>query len=485
MEKRSKLREFADTLLAPRHHYRDGVFSFPKLDLAALKRELRPAELGAERGKAELPPSEGDELDEIELRIANAIQAKREEAQEQATAEFMTLAERLAATDVEGRATDIKIEVDSRIADFIAAIAHGENRLYVARRQVLEAEQGLADFKLRNGLTRPADYPESAWLSFGIIAAIVLTESVLNAIFLGEAQRYGILGGFAIAAMIAVANVTVGFAAGRWAWSRLFHRRWLVKLGGFAILCITVALLAAINLGTAHYRAALLGGNFRTAEYEAIATLLAQPLGLGDLKSWLLLVVGSISAVIAAQKGYGWDDPYPGYGKRDRLYRRIVRAYEEVMLDVMDNIDEIKNEAVAEARALKNAIDKRRQDRARILASRKRLADNFAHHMRHLEGVFRELISAYRDANVKARSTPAPGRFAHHPSFDATSILVSEDLDSRKAESAYQRINETIETAIEKLLAEHAGAQSRFKSIETLSMEEISRATQREPAIAA
>src|SRR4051794_8233282 len=141
MERRSKLREFADALLGPRHDYREGVYTFPKLDIPRLKRELRLVQLGAERGRANLPLSDSESPDEVGQRIVNLVQSERDRSHEQATSSFLTLSERLAGTSVEGRGTDIKVEVDSRVANFIAAIAGGENRLHLARREVISAEQ--------------------------------------------------------------------------------------------------------------------------------------------------------------------------------------------------------------------------------------------------------------------------------------------------------------------------------------------------------
>ena len=60
-----------------------------------------------------------------------------------------------------------------------------------------------------------------------------------------------------------------------------------------------VVLLAAaftVNLGAAHYRDALAGGAWDGATTQALAHLLASPLGITDLKSWLLFVLAALAA---------------------------------------------------------------------------------------------------------------------------------------------------------------------------------------------
>ena len=485
MESRSKLRDFVRALFGQRHDYREGIYTFEKLDIPRLKREMRLADLGEENGRANRPSSANDEPDAVEHRITNLIQAKREEAHEHANAQFLTIAERLAATSIEGRATDIQVEINGRIADFIAAIKRGENTLHLARREVLDAERSLKTYRDQHGLDRPAEYPDSHWWAFATIFAIVAVESVLNGLFLGDAQRYGIAGGIAIALMISVANVLLGFAVGRWAWCGLRYRGLAAKAGSLILMVVLTAALVAVNLAAGHYRAALLGGNWRTPETEALATLLAHPLGIGDLKSWLLCVIGILCASVAIVKGHDWDDPYRGYGRRDRAYKRIVRNYEDAMADVMDEIDAIKNDAITEAQTQKRAIEARREARARILGHRQRLASNFAEHMRHLEGALRELMSAYRGANIKARQDRAPPRFDAVPPFEPPSIVVSEDLDARKEDAAYARINETLKAATDSLLSKHSDAQRCFDSIRNLSYEEIDRAREQAAAVAA
>ena len=64
-----------------------------------------------------------------------------------------------------------------------------------------------------------------------------------------------------------------------------------------------------------------------------------------DFMSWLLFRFGDLAAGFAAYKGYGMEDPYPGYSRRARAFKAAQDRFQEEYDDVIDEISEFQEDA--------------------------------------------------------------------------------------------------------------------------------------------
>ncbi len=150
------------------------------------------------------------------------------------------------------------------------------------------------------------------------------------------------------------------------------------------------------------------------ADQEALCLFRASPFGLGGFHSYMLLLIGLAMCAAAAMDWFKTDDPYPGYGKRERHKRKTRERLEQDRRELLGDLNELHDDA---ARRLRN--DFRDPVQARQLG----LSDYTRLHARHtdLRGFARDLgkscagaLDIYRNANREARSTPEP-RVWHTP----------------------------------------------------------------------
>lgn len=144
------------------------------------------------------------------------------------------------------------------------------------------------------------------------------------------------------------------------------------------------------------------------ADQEALCLFRASPFGLGGFYSYMLLLIGLAMCAAAAMDWFKTDDPYPGYGKRERHRRKTEERLEQDRRELLADLNELHDDA---ARKLRN--DFRDPVQARQLA----LSDYTKLHARHTDlwGFARDLakscsgaLDIYRNANREARSTPEP-----------------------------------------------------------------------------
>src|SRR5262249_12025611 len=154
-----------------------------------------------------------------------------------------------------------------------------------------------------------------------ILALLVAVEVPFSGFMFAEGSEQGRVGGLAIALGFAALNVFFAWTIGRVTLPWVHYRRLAPKIGAlFAAPVLFVVLTGGFNVVVANYREAV-QRTPDTAGRETMRRLCTDPFALEEFESWLLLIVGLSFGLIAAVDGYRWDDPYPGYGRRDRYLR--------------------------------------------------------------------------------------------------------------------------------------------------------------------
>ena len=433
-----------------RHVYVQTTLLLPPLDPVQIKDELDLERRGQERGARDEPAFDTRAFDEVESEIVTLVERHRESAGNILHDHLSTYAERLNSLDLDGAATNIAIEARTVLSEFSTELSHGADRGYAARRRFVELDRHVEKFKRDARLDRPAHYPTSRVLHFGILLAMLLIEAVLNGIFLGEMHPLGLLGGFTEAIVIAIGNVGIGAVTGYAVLPQLGHRRIWRKLLGVLGLAGFVVTVLVLNLSFAHYRDAFAAGNFDTATTAAFQAFWTNPLGIVDIKSWLLFLIGVVFAVVALIDGFKMDDPYPGYGPLDRRLNKALQRYGQIKSGCLDLLSDIKADAVDDMRQTKDELAKARGEYASILEARQRLVGVYKQHLEGLEKAGKELLAAYRDANKSPRTAPVPIHFKAQWSLQMPNVPVFGEIDLRKVETSVQRANQVLEEQIER-----------------------------------
>jgi len=104
------------------------------------------------------------------------------------------------------------------------------------------------------------------------------------------------------------------------------------------------------------------------------------------------------------------------------------------------------------------------------LQGRGRLAQRFSQHQTQIEQAARALLEIYREANRRARSTPAPDYFAKAYAMERI-VYTGADPDSTARESLRTMIAQTQELLTQQIKAIHEafdGAVRTYREIDEL-----------------
>ncbi|WP_139315250.1 hypothetical protein [Mongoliimonas terrestris] len=385
---------------------------FADLDPDRVAADLKLVEAGRARGAAELPPSDAAYADEVEGRIVERVEAELKAAHATLTDQLQVYQERLAGLDLEGRFGAIRHAAPAAVSEFRAEAATGRDELHGLRRALKDHEAEKEAFKKRHRLERTPRPPTTGAqaLKFGLLAVLLLLETVVNGAFLARGSATGLLGGTTEALAFAVLNVMASFLVGRMALPELVHRNWLRKLVGLIGFLAWLAFAVGLNLALAHYRevASALSGDAGRLVMERLA---AAPADLADVKSWLFFAIGFFFSVVALIDGFATVDPYPGFGDLERRLSAARETYIRRKQELIDALLDVRDENIETMEDAHRDLAVRRAEYDAIVAARARLARLFEAHQTHLETTANMLLGLYRTANREARTTPAPVRF--------------------------------------------------------------------------
>ncbi|MGH6896504.1 MAG: hypothetical protein ACREJ5_08140 [Geminicoccaceae bacterium] len=466
----SALERLLSKLGLPREPYRPDLRLFPELDVARLKCELRLDELGKERGAQEQPATDTTAPDDIELQVTNLAESEAKHTQDACHDQLRTYAERLNALDVGGRSVEIEADSRDAVADFKAHTHQGLDELHAARRRLIETEREREAFRREHGLHRTAHLPSSHVLHVGVLLTLLIVEAVLNGYLLAAGDEFGLLGGFFQAVIIAVLNIGGGFLAGRVTVPWLIHRRFGWKIIGGLGFLLWLGYLGAFNLLVAHYRGALGGDMPETAHIQAGLAFVANPFGIIDVKSWLLVGLGLLFGAVALIDGLFWDDPYPGYGRVERKHQAAVDRYTDLKADLITELAERKDVFVQALEASQGNLVKRRNEFSAVVEARLRLLRGFPVHLDHLEGAANEFLATYREANRRARKSAAPERFGAPYRLVRPELAAPLDHlpDQARLDAQVDAARARLSEAIRDVFDAYEAALERYRQIEDL-----------------
>jgi hypothetical protein len=405
----------------------------------------------ADRARAGQPAADSASLDEVEQEIESTIRSIAAEDQARTYDQIATYEQRLRGADVAGSAVDMRVIARQAESDMESMLLAVKGDLRVARKEVIERERTLETFRQEHGLKRPAHPPRGHFLFSAVIVLLFAAETLPNAIILGEGEELGIAGGYTVAILFSLINLSLGFAAGRWGWTQAIHRNFLRKLGGLALAVACLGGVLLINLALAHYRAAVESGMGSSAAAAAVIPLMkSDPLALGDIKSAIMVAMGVISALIVMMEGWFWEEPYPGYAEVSAHLRQAQARYHDMVEEKLDYLKGVQEEFVQRIQVERARLRDRRTEIPYVMQERQRLVTRFKDHLTHLQDVGRQALVVYRDTNRKARTIAPPKRFDevwHLNGFAPIEVAEMPPIP----ETEYARANKALEDSINKL----------------------------------
>lgn len=385
--------------------------AFPELDIEKIKKDFNLAEEGRKRGGKNLPPAKSESLDDIEHKIVAVMESEQRRCLQSYNNQLNACHQRIAGLDLENEAINIGSAAQRASTEFIVKVDEGKAKLFTLWRNVCMIEDQWNDFRRQHNLTHPADYPLSRLWNFAVILVILTIESVLNGNFLARGLETGLIGGVIEAFVIAAINVSFGVFLGNFVIRYLFHRSYFLRTLAFIEVPASFLIAVFFNLLVGHYRDALGGPDPEHASAFALSTFTLNPFFLASFQSWVLFAMGLFFFAVAAFDGFKMDDPYPGYGKISRKHEEITQDYTNEKANIIDDLSYTRDRALDSIREARQNLATRRTELANLLDQREKLISLIETHQNYLNRAANDLLSIYRNANMNARTSPAPSHF--------------------------------------------------------------------------
>lgn len=453
------------------HDYAAPTSIFPNLNVDKLAGDMRLEELGSERGAGNAPPSDTQIADDVEHLIIDRVEAEKRNAHAAYSDQLQTYAERMTGLDFEGRFSTIRQAAPQAVSDFHAEAAQGRDQLFQLRRRIIDTERDREQFRARHNIGRSAHIstPGKIMLKIGILLTLALVEIVVNGAFLARGSEQGLLGGAVQAVSFALLNILVSFLVGLGIIRLANHRSIFKKMIGSVGVILYFSFAIALNLALSHYRE--ISGSFSSeASVEVIRRFSQNPLGLSDLTSWIFLAIGFTFSVIAMVDGLLFRDPYPGYEAIEKACLAAHDDYNGRKAELIEDLRIIRDESSEAMNEAARDLSLKRGEFDSILQARARLNTAFVDFQGQLERAAQALLSVYREANRRARSTPAPARFGQAYALDRLPVAADSTTDTarddlRKSIADSQRLLDEQVAAIHR---EFDAAVASYREIDEL-----------------
>ena len=450
----------------PTHHYRPATTVFLDLNVDRVADELRLAERGSERGAQNRPTSDVQTLDDVEHQVVERIEAHKQDANAIYLDHVHIYDERLTALSFEERFATIQQAAPEAVGDFRAEATVGRDELFVLRRRLNESEVERERFRARHRIERPARLasPGKVILKTGVLAILFIIEVVINGSFLARANVGGLLGGAAQAVTFAALNIIASFFWGMVLIRLVNRRNYFLKLIGLLSFLAYLAFATALNLTLSHLREIppAVSVSDRVGQ-EVLHRLLTAPYGLTDINSWILFTIGFIFSLIAMADGLLFFDPYIGYAGLERRWIDATRQFANARSELIERLRDIREDATEAMNEAARDLSVRRSEYDSLLQGRARLAQRFDHHQNQIEQTCRALLEIYREANRKARSTPAPDYFTKAYAVPRISYTGGEP-DTSARDTLRQMIAATQELLNQQIKAIHEAFDSAVRT---------------------
>ncbi len=422
-------------LSQPAHHYRPATTVFLDLNVDRVADELGLAALGNERGAEGRPSSDAQTMDDVEHKVVERIESHKQDANVIYLEQLHTYDERMNALSFEERFATIQQAAPEAVGDFRAEATVGRDELFILRRRLNESEIERELFRKHHRIERPARLasPGKIILKAGILAILFIIEVVINGSFLAKANLGGLLGGAVQAVTFAALNILASFFWGLVLIRLVNRRNYLLKLVGVVSFLAYLAFAITLNLTLSHLReippAVSLSDN---VGQEVLHRLLTAPYALTDINSWLLFALGFVFSLIAMADGLMFFDPYMGYAGLERRWTDATRQFADTRSELIERLRDIREDATEAMNGAARDLSVRRSEYDSLLQGRARLAQRFGQHQNQIEQTGRALLEVYREANRKARATPAPAHFSRPYSMERIGYLSGEPSETAR-----------------------------------------------------
>lgn len=294
------------------------------------------------------------------------------------------------------------------------------------RRDFADATHDLNQFREKHRLPKFAVYPQNTVVHWLWVPVVMIIESFAGANLLGSVSRGGVIEGWILAIVLTVVNVLLGLLAGM-SWRYKNCKTGLMKTIPIVGSLFCSLLAACWNVLAGHVRDVFVvaeQSGMLDAPDNALATawqtMLERPVPWESLSSAGLAIVGIAVFALTTYKSYTADDPFPGYGKKQRLVEYLRERYQLGLNMALEELKATRDNANEEISKIQSRYE---MDRSVWMNTTNKLftiVADFEKQLRQYDKDLAFLLRAYMTANLAERTTDPPPYFNEQHSIEAT-----------------------------------------------------------------
>lgn len=410
-----------------------------QMDVDAMARSLQLEKQARHAAEHGMPSGDSTRPDGVERKIEGLILQRMLEVTNRANRILAGYNSTLNDLEHQAGFQRIRQLTDTAHARLDNLLADSKQELDEIKAEIRRNEQLLQQFQIRHRRTLEAEYPASRLYHFSLVLVMLLLEALANGYFFARGSDLGMLGGLSQSLAVAVLNIIPSFfLAGSFLLRYTHHVSVPVRLLASAALIGYLCWVAGFNLCVAHYRD-LLVYHDSEAVRMVLDRLAAEPFSLADLNSWLLFLLGVSFSVAAMVDGYKSDDPYPGYGRLQRLNDECRDDFSHTCERMTAKATEIRDRFMRELDELCENVASAFSYQLHLLELKLLLMHKHRDCMDVLAKAGDTLVHQYRSANAMYRTTPVPDYFAESWTPEKRFELVGVDSDPLKTEQQKQQ----------------------------------------------
>ena len=299
-----------------------------------------------------------------------------------------------------------------------------EGRIKNANEDVKASKADLSNFKRNNKLTRPAKPMSSSLLFVMILVVILIAETILNGVFLGENLTGSSAAGMTWAFAFSAVNVSIGLILASLI-RNINHVKAGIKLFGYFIALIWLVLISAFNFLIGHFRDAITNpaGQGMEDAYLALEAIKLHPFSLGEPVSYFLVALGFMCALVALLDSFFHADTYPGYGKKSLQLDEFEENLLSLKSEANSEQESLYSNFVLEGNKLISSATAHITNLQQTIGFIElRIKEEYRDYFENLVGSFEAVIEQYRTSNKEARDSMPPEYFQDKMEFSFRSL---------------------------------------------------------------
>ena len=195
--------------------------------------------------------------------------------------------------------------------------------------------------------------------------------------------------------------------------------------------------------------------------------MIENPFGLDSFHSAILILLGISCFGFSSWKWLQRDDTYPKYGRKYRQLKKKEQDYVRQYDQVQDELDKLYRSCESRLEDIRHQIRAKQSKWREICGRGTRLVQEYPVNIEQYQHDLDYLLKAYRAANQRVRTSPAPPHFETEVSVD--SAILEPPSFTPSAATAIQKIMEQVHVAISELQVFYRESCGKFRSLDELS----------------